>query len=117
MRVQVKIDPKTARRVKSGFKRLERDSPRKAANLVKSTALVVETQAAHLAPVDTGRLRQSIRMEPAGPTAIEVGTNVKYSYWQEVGTSRFAGKHYMEKGFRAGYTYMALQLKNGGFLR
>lgn len=54
-------------------------------------ALRVEREARRRAPVDTGRLRNSIthRLYAEGDTAVaEVGTDVEYAVYQEFGTSR-----------------------------
>lgn len=40
------------------------------------------------APVDTGRLRNSITHEMEGDDTVAVGSDVKYSIYQELGTSR-----------------------------
>lgn len=56
---------------------------------------VVEGQAKQNAPVDTGRLRNSItHVESANSTTI--GSNVEYAAAQELGTSRgIRPKHYL----------------------
>lgn len=62
---------------------------------VLQVGLRVERMAKQLAPVDTGRLRASIRTElrgdAQGPYAV-VGTNVHYAIYQEFGT-RFMPAH------------------------
>lgn len=59
--------------------------------------------AAERAPVDTGRLKNSIShaVEPETNT-VYIGTNVEYAPYQEFGTSRgVAGKHYLQFGASA----------------
>lgn len=56
--------------------------------LPKGVALAgkeVEGEARAKAPVDTGRLRESITSSPDG-LSCEVGTNVEYAIYQEFGT-------------------------------
>ena len=50
------------------------------------------------APVDTGRLRSSLRMEvtsTSGPPAVRIVTNVPYAVYQEYGTGVYAGRGYI----------------------
>lgn len=47
-----------------------------------------------LAPVDTGRLRNSIS-HTADDDAAYIGTNVEYAAYQELGTSRTAAQPYL----------------------
>ena len=63
-------------------------------------------QAKRLAPVKTGRLRDSIGWSvsaaPDGSLETAVGTDVPYAAAQELGTVRIRGKHYLENGLAAG---------------
>ena len=63
-------------------------------------------QAKRLAPVKTGRLRDSIAWTvsaaPDGSLEAAVGTDVPYAAVQELGTVRVRGKHYLENGLAAG---------------
>lgn len=45
-----------------------------------------ETNAKQLSPVNTGRLRNSIRHHPEGNDTMVVETNVEYATYQELGT-------------------------------
>ena len=60
---------------------------------------VAEGHAAALAPVDTGRLKNSIThiVEPE-TRSVHIGTNVEYAIYQELGTSRmppYKGRGYL----------------------
>lgn len=58
--------------------------------------------AAKYAPVDTGRLKNSIsNATQPDEMAAYIGTNVPYAIYQELGTSRIAGKHYLQFGATA----------------
>lgn len=59
--------------------------------------------AAEKAPVDTGRLKNSISNATVpSEQAAYIGTNVPYAIYQELGTSRgIAGKHYLQFGATA----------------
>lgn len=48
---------------------------------------VVENYAKQDAPVDTGRLRDSIHHEMEDDNTVNIGTDVKYAIYQELGTS------------------------------
>ena len=59
--------------------------------------------AADKAPVDTGRLKNSIShaVDESEP-AVYIGTNVEYAPYQEFGTSRgITGKHFIQFGATA----------------
>jgi HK97 gp10 family phage protein len=51
-----------------------------------TTALLIETTAKELAPVDTGRLRSSIHVEKPARFTRSVETNVEYAPFLELGT-------------------------------
>ena len=53
-------------------------------------------------PVDTGRLKNSIAHEVSeSEKAVYIGTNVEYAVYQEVGTSKIPGKHFLQFGATA----------------
>lgn len=56
---------------------------------LEKVGLVAEGYAKRLCPVDTGRLRNSIThvLDPGG-RAVQVGTNVEYGPYVELGTAR-----------------------------
>lgn len=45
--------------------------------------------------VDTGRLRQSIRVQKVGPGHYRVGTDVQYAIFLEFGTRRIAARPFL----------------------
>ena len=49
---------------------------------------VWESYAKQGAPVDTGRLRNSLTHEMEGEDTVAIGTDVEYGIYQELGTSR-----------------------------
>lgn len=58
--------------------------------------IVAEGDAAHLCPVDTGRLRASItRSTENGGLTGKIGTNVEYAPYIEFGTSRSAAQPFL----------------------
>lgn len=79
--------------------------------------LAVESSAKGFAPVDTGRLRSSIRMNP-GPdasayvvcvqlvtstgAAVTIGSDVEYAGYQELGTRYMPAHPYLRPGLAAG---------------
>lgn len=50
-----------------------------------------ENHASDYAPVDTGRLQNSIEHHPEGDDTMVVQTDVEYAIYQELGTSRQRG--------------------------
>lgn len=54
-----------------------------------------ENHAKSYAPVDTGRLRNSIEHHAEGDDTMVVQTDVEYAVYQELGTSKQSGTPYM----------------------
>ena len=62
---------------------------------------IVENYAKQDAPVDTGRLRNSIHHEMEGDDTVDIGTDVEYAVFQELGTSRgVTEKRFLTNGVR-----------------
>ncbi len=88
-----------------------------------AAGLDMQNKAKEMAPVGTpestgipgyigGTLRQSIRKETINDgLGVRVSTNVKYAVYQNNGTSRVAGKRFMEGGFAAGVQRLLRTLK------
>ena len=63
---------------------------------LEAWSLQVQEYTAAGAPVDTGRLKNSITHEVHGDYAL-VGSNVEYGIYQEVGTQKMPeGKHFLK---------------------
>lgn len=62
---------------------------------LEAIGATAETYAKKGAPVDTGRLRNSISHAVDENTAY-IGTNVEYAPYQELGTSRIKAKHFLK---------------------
>lgn len=67
---------------------------RQKAAALEAMGLQGEGYAKGYAPVDTGRLRNSIS-HTADDDAAYIGTNVEYAAYQELGTSRTAAQPYL----------------------
>ena len=60
-----------------------------------------ENYAKQDAPVDTGRLRNSIHHEMEDDDTVDIGTDVEYAIFQELGTSRgVTEKRFLTNGVR-----------------
>jgi len=62
---------------------------------VYKAAFDIEGQAKAVVPVDTGFLKNSISVEPAGDLTAYVGPHAEYSVHVEYGTSRSRAQPYM----------------------
>lgn len=62
---------------------------------LEAIGLQVEGYAQLLAPVDTGRLRNSITHIVNGDSVV-IGTNVEYAVYQEFGTSKMKAQPYLK---------------------
>lgn len=104
MGANIQISPRDLNRLERNLKKMLNNSRTSVIEIVQSAGLIAETVAAQEAPVDTGRLRQSIRKESQnGGLTAKVSTNVKYAGYQNDGTNRgIKAKRFMEKGFKAG---------------
>lgn len=71
--------------------------PDAVAQVVETSAFVIEGEAKVLAPVDTGNLRASYQTEKTRPdgTQFLVGTNVEYAPFVEFGTSKMAAQAHL----------------------
>lgn len=61
---------------------------------LQDAAVAVELKAQELCSVKTGNLQESIRNEVEG-TIAQVGTDVEYSYYVEMGTRKQAAQPYL----------------------
>jgi phage gpG-like protein len=66
---------------------------------LEKIGMMAESYAKMNAPVDTGRLRNSIAHEVDGST-VYIGSNVEYAETQEIGSSKVAGKFYLTRAVR-----------------
>ncbi len=73
----------------------------------------VRAEAAANAPVDTGRLRQSIVVEQTDGTSVTVGTNLEYGIYVEFGTGS-KGDSSVSHTTKEGWVYY--NEKTGGFV-
>ena len=64
---------------------------------LETCGLVAEGYAKKLAPVDTGNLRNSITHDvDDGEPAADIGTNVEYAPYQELGTIHMAAQPFLK---------------------
>lgn len=69
------------------------------ARALEAIGIQAEGDVAELAPVDTGRLRDSITHEvDESEEAVYIGTNVEYAAYQEYGTSRMKAHPFLKPG-------------------
>jgi len=69
----------------------------KAARIVETHGLAIASEAAQLAPVDTGALRNSITSESqmTGELTFTVSDGVEYGVFQELGTYKMAAQPFL----------------------
>lgn len=72
-------------------------------NALEAIGLDAASTAAQFAPVDTGRLKNSISYQVVDSEyAVYIGTNVEYAPYQEFGTNTgIPGKHFLQQGVTA----------------
>lgn len=90
-------------RIESNVEAVEEELQQKVFDWLDAIGLDAASTAASKAPVDTGRLKDSIdRAVVESENAVYIGTNVEYAPYQEFGTSRgVAGKHFIQFGATA----------------
>lgn len=67
---------------------------------LESIGLDASSTAQRVAPHKTGALRNSI-YPVIEDNVVYIGTNIPYAIYQELGTSKIAGKHFLEFGATA----------------
>jgi HK97 gp10 family phage protein len=100
------FDPASIEAVRSLERELDlstRDARSKAYDAVRTFAFKIERSAKQRAPVDTGALRNSINTTvssmASGSASAEVGPEVRYGGWVELGTHRTAPQPYLGPAF------------------
>ena len=107
---------KNAARVRVRLKAVWPELEAGAEALVLQAARAAQAEAASLAPVDTGRLKESIRVKGQGLSA-SVATDCPYAPAVELGSSRSAARPFMTPaadGQRAAFVRAARRLGGDG---
>lgn len=86
-----------------GFDETKTISDVAAQRALKKWAEVYADHAKDYAPVDTGRLQNSIHPSSVSKDTMAVGTNVEYAIYQEFGTSRQNGKPFLRAAGTMGH--------------
>ena len=84
--LKVSLNQQQFNRVMRKVEGLQPMMRKKAELLINASALKIESDAKHRVPVDTGRLRSSIKTEKFGGIGRRVYTNVEYAPYVEFGT-------------------------------
>lgn len=123
MAIDVQITPKQRAELQKAFQEFKGKTRDTVVNAMASAGLRMQTGAQEKAPVGTpestgipgyqgGTLKQSLLYQPIeGGLGAKVETKVKYAIYQNNGTSRIAGKHFMEAGFEQGLIEIKRKLK------
>ena len=100
-------------RIESNVEEVEEALTEKALSWLEAIGLDAEGVAAGKAPVDTGRLKDSISHAVVpSEKAVYIGTNVEYAPYQEYGTSTgIPGKHFIRFGATAHQAEYKAQLE------
>lgn len=101
-------------RIESHIPEVTEEMNEKVHNWLEAIGLDAAGTAARYAPVDTGRLKNSISHQVVdAEQAVYIGTNVEYAPYQEFGTSRgVAGKHFIQFGCTAHMSEYRSMLEN-----
>lgn len=79
---------------------------------VAATALDVQTNAIELAPVKTGTLRRSIRVQHISGLEAWIGSKLDYARFVHDGTRRMAARPYLLQGMMLAEAAAAVRLAN-----
>ena len=89
---QVKLQVKGAAQVAKALTEIDKKTDGLIDEICLINAQELATNATRHAPIDTGKLRQSIAVTRLGPRRYSVGPNVRYAAYQEFGTGRYAAQ-------------------------
>lgn len=84
----------------------------KVGEAVQGAGIECQAEAKKAAPVDTGRLRSSIQYVKQEKMNCSVGTNVNYSVWVEMGTSRMSARPFLFPAFQTASQHLIDELKS-----
>lgn len=87
IRIEIKSDD---------FSKAKQMSDEAVARALEQCGALWESEAKQMAPVDTGRLRNSIEHHPEGTDTMVVETDVEYAVYQEMGTRYQTGTPFMQ---------------------
>lgn len=88
-------------KIQSNADEVEQEMKAKMTSWLEAIGLDAASTAASVAPVDTGRLKDSID-HAVVDNEVYIGTNVEYAPYQEFGTSRgVPGRHFLQFGATA----------------
>lgn len=90
-------------RIESHVDEITEEMRMKLHNVLEAIGLDASSVAAKYAPVDTGRLKNSLSYQVVdSENAVYIGTNVDYAPYQEFGTNRgVPGRHFIQIGCTA----------------
>jgi len=88
-------------KVIASFNRFNKKQKAKLRRIIATTSFEIQSDAKRSVPVDTGRLRNSLRIKfDNGGLTGTIGTNVFYAPFVEFGTKRQRSKPYLFPAFR-----------------
>lgn len=103
MASKTRVEVDGVEQLKSNFKKISKTASNEVEQALINGALMVERDAKIKAPVDTGRLRQSLSYQEENfgskNPAVKVGTNVDYAPPVEFGTSKMAARPFLRPAF------------------
>jgi HK97 gp10 family phage protein len=95
IQVSIKGEQEILAALSSAFKQIEA----KVDEAIQGAGIDTEAEAKQRCPVDTGRLRASIKYTPA-PLRCTIGTNVTYAHFVELGTRKRSAHPYLYPAFQ-----------------
>ena len=98
MRMSMKIEG--VRKVINDFNKFGREGKREVANITAANAKEIEAQAKRFAPVDTGKLQQSITAEKITLLAWIIEAFESYAVWVEFGTSKMSAQPFLRPAWK-----------------
>lgn len=92
--------------VMAWFESMSEKSPEVAQEAADALAKIVYDEAKNLVPVDTGELKESIKLTEDGEGSVELEITAPYAAAVEYGTSRKAPQPYLEPAIRTAEAQM-----------
>ena len=109
--VEISVEIKGLQEFKNKLNRFSNETKKEVDDAIQKTALFIEAKGKTFAPVDTGRLRNSIHYRKTAEYEAEVIVGAHYGAFVEFGTTRMRPQPYLRPAVNFAKPYGAALIK------